>query len=80
MPSDQNRIIEEAKFTYFPLGKAFEKQTKTIEEQGRKQIEAIKKHGKQSVKSNAFSENEEQSILLDKQKEIFYKLLANWRN
>ena len=25
LPSDQNRIIEQAKFTYYPLGKAFEK-------------------------------------------------------
>ena len=24
LPSDQSRIIEEATFTYFPLGKAFE--------------------------------------------------------
>ena len=28
-PSDQNRIIEQAKLTYSPLGKAFEKQIKT---------------------------------------------------
>ena len=27
-PSDQSRIIEQAKFTYSPLGKAFEKQKK----------------------------------------------------
>ena len=26
LPSDQSRIIEQAKFTYFSLGKAFEKQ------------------------------------------------------
>ena len=32
LPSDQCRIIEQAKFTYYPLGKAFEKQTKTIED------------------------------------------------
>ena len=41
MPSDQSRIIEQAKFTYSPLGKAFEKQIKTIEEQKKKQIDAI---------------------------------------
>ena len=34
LPSDQSRIIEQAKFTYSPLGKAFEKQTKAIEEHG----------------------------------------------
>ena len=42
LPSNQRQIIEQAKFTYSPLEKAFEKQTKTIEEQGRKQIDAIK--------------------------------------
>ena len=35
-PSNQKKIIEQAKFTYSPLGKAFEKQTKTIEDQGKK--------------------------------------------
>ena len=34
-------MIEQPKFTYFPLGKAFEKQIKTIEDQGEKQIKAI---------------------------------------
>ena len=29
----RQQIIEQAKFTYSPLGKAFEKQTKTIEDQ-----------------------------------------------
>ena len=32
LPSNQKQIIEQAKFTYSPLGKAFEKQTKTIED------------------------------------------------
>ena len=35
LPPDQSRIIEQEKFTYSPLGKTFEKQTKTIEEQGK---------------------------------------------
>ena len=30
--SNQQQIIEQAKFTYSPLGKAFLKQTKTIED------------------------------------------------
>ena len=42
LPSDQSRIIEQAKLTYSPFGKAFEKQTKTIEEQEKKQVEALK--------------------------------------
>ena len=40
--SNQQQIIEQAKFTYSPLGKAFEKQIKTIEDQGEKQVEALK--------------------------------------
>ena len=40
LPPDQRRVIEQANFTYYPLGKAFEKQTKTIEEQGKKRIDA----------------------------------------
>ena len=30
LPSNQQQIIEQTRFTYFPLGKAFEKQIKTI--------------------------------------------------
>ena len=41
LPSNQHQIIEQAKFTYSPLGKAFEKQIKTIEDQGKKQVEAL---------------------------------------
>ena len=40
-PSNQRQIIEQAKFTYSPLGKAFEKQIKTIKDQGKKQVKAI---------------------------------------
>ena len=42
LPSNQKQIIEQAKFTYSPLGKAFEKQIKTIEDQGKKQNQALK--------------------------------------
>ena len=41
LPSNQQQIIEQAKSTYSPLGKAFEKQVKAIEDQGEKQIKAI---------------------------------------
>ena len=39
----QQQIIEQAKFTYSPLGKDFEKQIKTIEDQGQKQVDALEK-------------------------------------
>ena len=42
LPSNQQQIIEQAKFTYSPLGKAFEKQIKIIEDQGQKQVDALK--------------------------------------
>ena len=41
LPSNKQQIIEQAKFTYFPLVKAFEKQIKTIEDQGEKQVKAL---------------------------------------
>ena len=41
LPFNQQQIIEQDKFTYSPLGKAFEKQIKTIEDQGQKQVEAL---------------------------------------
>ena len=42
VPSNQRQIIEQTKFTYSPLGIAFEKQIKTIEGQEEKQIDALK--------------------------------------
>ena len=42
LPSNQQQIIEQAKFTYSPLGKTFEKQIKTIEDQWQKQVETLK--------------------------------------
>ena len=36
LSSNEQQIIEQAKFTYFPLGKDFEKQIKTIKNQGKK--------------------------------------------
>ena len=46
LPSNQRQIILKAMFTYTTLGKAFEKQTKTIEDQKeelKKAIEGNKK-------------------------------------
>ena len=40
--SNQKKIIEQAKFSHSPLAKAFEKQTRTIKDQGEKQIDALK--------------------------------------
>ena len=43
LPSNQQQIIEQTKFTYSPLGKAFDKQIETIEDQGKKQVDALEK-------------------------------------
>ena len=41
LPPNQQQIIEQAKFTYSPLGKVFGKQIKTIKVQGEKQAKAL---------------------------------------
>ena len=41
LPLNKQQIIGQAKFTYSPLGKAFEQQIKTIEDQGKKQVDVL---------------------------------------
>ena len=41
LQSDQSRITKQEKLTYSLIGKAFEKQVKVIEEQGKKQVDVI---------------------------------------
>ena len=68
LPSNQRQIIEQAKFTYPPLGKAFEKQVKTVEDQGKKQVKAIQ--DKQIVNINKDVDYKDK-LLLSKEREIF---------
>ena len=73
LASDQSKIIEQARFTYSPLGKAFEKQIKTIEEQGKKQVEVLKSITQKLTIKDAIPENtlnEEAKNELNKIKEI----------
>ena len=78
MPSNQQQIIEQAKFTYSPLRKAFEKQTKTIEDQGKNQISAIKNVEK-IIESNEVAKNGfdigRSDVVHEKPKEIFNELV-----
>ena len=67
MPSNQQQIIEQTKFTYSPLGKAFEKQTKTIEDQGEKQIKATQDNKQQLISDNDYKNK----LLISKEREIF---------
>ena len=70
----QKQVIEQAKFTYSPLGKAFEKQTKTIEDKREKQIKAIQDQGQvKTIKKYAY--DAEDTPFISKQKEIFNELV-----
>ena len=74
LPSNQKQMIEQAKFTYSPLGKAFEEQIKTIEEQREKHIKPIQNQG-QVKTTKKYSYDDEDSPLISKEKEIFNKLV-----
>ena len=67
LPSDQQQIIEQSEFTYSSLGKAFEKQIKTIEDQEQKQVDVLKVLELKSINS----ESNKQSI----NKDIYDNLL-----
>ena len=70
MPSNQRQIIKQAKFRHSPPRKTSEKQTKTIEEQAWKQIDAIT------------NQNERPAILTNKDdyKDIYKNILENLLN
>ena len=73
LPSNQQQIIDQSKCTYSPLGKAFDKQIKAIEDQGEKQIKAI--HDQRWVKTiKKYASDDEDSTLISRQKEIFNEL------
>ena len=67
LPSNQQQIIQQAKFTYSPLRKALEKQRKTIEDQGEKQIKTIQDNRKQLISGNDYKDK----LLLSREREIF---------
>ena len=67
LPSNQQQIIQQAKFNYSPLGKALEKQIKTIEDQGKKQVKAIQDN-KQIVNKD---DDYKDKLLLSREREIF---------
>ena len=66
-------MIEQAKFTYSTLGKAFEKQTNAIEDQRENQIKPIQdKRPIKSIKKIAHNINDSPLVL--KEKGIYNKL------
>ena len=78
LPSNQRQIIEQAKFTYSPLGKAFEKQTKTIEGQGEKQIKAIQDKSIENTKKYSDYDNDyKKELLISKERKIFRDIYSD---
>ena len=81
LPSTQQQIIEQTKFTYSPLGKAFDKEIKTIEDQGKKQVDALEKlKPKEEIKTIEGTSNNQSRAetvfneLISKRKELMNKL------
>ena len=71
LPSNQQQIIEQAKFTYSPLGTFFKKQIKTIEDQGEKQADALKNLEDQNKQPVNVNDDYEDKLLHSKEPEIF---------
>ena len=72
LPSNQQQIIQQAKFTYSPLGKAFEKETKTIKDQGEKQTKAIQDNQLVvNINKDDYKGDYKDKLLLSREREIF---------
>ena len=90
LPSNQQQIIEQAKFTYSPLGKAFEKETKTIKDQGEKQIKTIEEESNKQIKNikNKWSDKTIKTVeydpnddqVISKQKGTYNKMVNEERD
>ena len=81
LPSNQQQIIQQTKFTYSPLGKAFDKQIKTIEDQGKKQVDALEKlkpkEETKPIENKSNNQSKAATIfneLISKRKELINKL------
>ena len=84
LPCNQQQITEQARFTYSPLEKAFEKQIKSIEDQGKKQVDALKslKPKEQTKPIEDKSNNQSKATiifddLINKRKKIMQELHDN---
>ena len=66
-------------YVYSPLSKAFERQIKTIEDNGGKQMKQLKYRGKQFVESNGIIKNgfdiDKDGVPLEQQNKIFIELV-----
>ena len=76
LPSNQQPIIEQTKFTYPPLGKVLDKQVKTIEEQGDMQVkalDALKSDNKKLTIDDVFPKN----AFINKESEKKFEKIKN---
>ena len=74
LPSIQKQMTKQAKWTYYPLGKTFEEQIKTTEEQEERKIKEIQDQGETKTIKNMYIMIKIDA-LIPKQKEIFDKLV-----
>ena len=81
LPSNQQQIIKQTQFTYFPLGKAFDKQIKTIKNQDKKQVDALEKlkpkEETKPIENKSNNQSKAATIfneLINKRKELMNKL------
>ena len=81
LPSNQQQIIEQIRFTYSPLCKPFEKQIKTIEDQGKKQVDALEslkpKEQKKPIEDKSNNQPKSTAIfneLINKRKKLMSEL------
>ena len=81
LASNQQQIIKQAKVTYSPFGKAFEKQIKTIENQGQEQVKALEnlkpKEQAKPIEDKSDNQSKDTTIfndLINKRKKIMNEL------
>ena len=80
LPSNQQQIKEQVKFTYSPLVKTFEKRIKAIEDQGKRQVDALenlKDTNEQVVNTN---DDYEDKLLHSKEQEVYRKIYTKRLN
>ena len=76
LPSTQQQITEQTEFTFSPLGKAFDKQIKTTEDQGKKQVDAfntLKSDNKITIEKYIYDPKD--TPFISRQKEVFNKFM-----
>ena len=71
LPSNQQQVI-----TYSTLGKVFGKQIKAIEDQGQKQVDALKNLKEQTKQLVNVKDCDDEEKLLSKEREIFSNIYS----